>query len=346
MKINKQFYFILVPFIGLIFSVAFSEQHQTKGYDSQIINGVKTAVIESDIFRVNKVSYCRERSMSEQVLWFEDFEDGNLNSKDWQYDVSNGFFDNGKFIYGWGNAELQYYRDAKIGNEDFTNDNLLIEDGYLKIQPIFHKRPFQKQFNYTSARIKTQSLRSFTYPSRITFCFRVPMGTGAWPAFWLMPNYKIPWPQGGEIDIMEARGRITNIVSSALHFGNNFFDKDFIVRQAVIPSSVKFQEKFHSITMEWKEDSIKMFLDSETEPYMSIQRDEEAFEQYGYPFNNQYYLIINVAVGGKYDDYQNDRSAFCRNKECSNKADPNQHRFIIDWIEYESISPDRSTESH
>jgi|TARA_B100001964_G_C13932603_1_gene465273 hypothetical protein len=78
---------------------------------------------------------------------------------------------------------------------------------------------------------------------------------------------------------------------------------------------------------------------SETEPYMSIQQDEEAFEQYGYPFNNYYYLIINVAVGGKYDDYQNDRSAFCRNRECSNKADPDQHRFIIDWIEYESISP-------
>ena len=339
MKISKQFFCILVPCVGLLFSSAFSEEHQNKSYDSQIINGVETAVIESDIFRVNQASYCRKRSTSERVLWFEDFEDGNLSSQDWQYDVSNGFFDNGKFIYGWGNGELQYYRDAKIGNEDFTNDNLLIEDGYLKIQPIFHKRPFQKEFNYTSARIKTQDLRSFTYPSRITFCFRVPTGTGAWPAFWLMPNYKVPWPQGGEIDIMEARGRITNIVSSAFHFGNSFFDKDFVVRQAVIPPSVKFQEKFHSITMEWKEDSIKMFLDSETKPYMSIHRDEEVFEQYGYPFNNQYYLIINVAVGGKYDNHQNDRSAFCRNKECSNKADPDQHRFIVDWIEYESILP-------
>ena len=91
--------------------------------------------------------------------------------------------------------------------------------------------------------------------------------------------------------------------------------------------------------MEWREDSIKMFLDSETQPYMSIQRDDKAFEKYGYPFNNKYYLIINVAVGGKYDDYKNDRSAFCRNRECSNKVNPDQHRFIIDWIEYERISP-------
>ena len=339
MKVKKQLYCIFVLSIGLIISPVFSEQHQTKSYDSQIINDVKTAVIESDSFRVNKVSYCRDRSKSKTVLWFEDFEDGNLSSKDWQYDVSNGFFDNGKFIYGWGNDELQYYRDAKIGNENFTNDNLLIEDCYLKIQPIFHKRPFRKEFNYTSARIKTQNLRSFTYPSKITFCFKVPTGIGAWPAFWLMPNYKISWPQGGEIDIMEARGRITNIVSSALHFGNSFFDKDFIVQQAVIPPSLKFQEKFHSITMEWEKNSIKMFLDSESIPYMTIHRDDEAFAEYGYPFNNQYYLIINVAVGGKYDNHLNDRSAFCRNKECTNKAEPDQHRFIIDWIEYESISP-------
>ena len=339
MKVKKQLYCIFILSIGLIISPAFSEQHQTKSYVSQIINDVKTAVIESDSFRVNKVSYCRDRSKSKTVLWFEDFEDGNLSSKDWQYDVSNGFFDNGKFIYGWGNDELQYYRDAKIGNENFTNDNLLIEDGYLKIQPIFHKRPFRKEFNYTSARIKTQNLRSFTYPSKITFCFKVPTGIGAWPAFWLMPNYKISWPQGGEIDIMEARGRITNIVSSALHFGNSFFDKDFIVQQAVIPPSLKFQEKFHSITMEWEKNSIKMFLDSESIPYMTIHRDDEAFAEYGYPFNNQYYLIINVAVGGKYDNHLNDRSAFCRNKECTNKAEPDQHRFIIDWIEYESISP-------
>jgi beta-glucanase (GH16 family) len=339
MKVKKQLYCIFVLSIGLIISPVFSEQHQTKSYDSQIINDVKTAVIESDSFRVNKVSYCRDRSKSKTVLWFEDFEDGNLSSKDWQYDVSNGFFDNGKFIYGWGNDELQYYRDAKIGNENFTNDNLLIEDGYLKIQPIFHKRPFRKEFNYTSARIKTQNLRSFTYPSKITFCFKVPTGIGAWPAFWLMPNYKVSWPQGGEIDIMEARGRITNIVSSALHFGNSFFDKDFIVQQVVIPPSLKFQEKFHSITMEWEKNSIKMFLDSESIPYMTIHRDDEAFAEYGYPFNNQYYLIINVAVGGKYDNHLNDRSAFCRNKECTNKAEPDQHRFIIDWIEYESISP-------
>ena len=57
----------------------------------------------------------------------------------------------------------------------------------------------------------------------------------------------------GEIDIMEAKGRITNIVSSALHYGNSPTDKSFIVREIAVPPSVKFQEKFHSITLEWRE---------------------------------------------------------------------------------------------
>ncbi|MED6343111.1 MAG: glycoside hydrolase family 16 protein, partial [Pseudomonadota bacterium] len=236
-----------------------------------------------------------------------------------------------------GNSELQYYRGAKT--EEHTNENLFIEDGLLKIQPIHHRRAFQKEFDYTSARIKTRDLKLFTYPSKITFCFKVPTGIGAWPAFWLMPNEDIAWPQGGEIDIMEAKGRLTNIAGSALHFGEGFHNKDEIVKNVVIPPSVRFQEKFHSITMEWREGSIKMFLDSETEPYMTVQDNDKAFGEFSYPFDRDYYLIINVAVGGKYDDHKIDRTAFCLNSKCSNKDNPDDHRFLIDWIEYARLEP-------
>ena len=56
-----------------------------------------------------------------------------------------------------------------------------------------------------------------------------------------------------------------------------------------------------------------------------------------YPFGSVYYLIVNVAVGGKYDDYKIDQQAFCKNKQCTNKDNPDQHRLLIDWIEYARI---------
>ena len=53
--------------------------------------------------------------------------------------------------------------------------------------------------------------------------------------------------------------------------------------------------------------------------------------------NSSYHLIINVAAGGKYDDYWVDKSAFCNDKNCSNQAYPNKKRFLIDWIEYQRL---------
>jgi len=313
------------------------ESQEVNGYDLVEIEGVSTVVVESESFRENRASYCKQRSNPNEVIWAEEFSSGKLDKEIWDYDVSNGFYDKGKFVYGWGNSELQYYRKGKTDQN--TNENLFIENGLLKIQPIHHRRAFQKEFDYTSARIKTRNLKQFTYPSKITFCFKVPTGTGAWPAFWLMPEENIAWPQGGEIDIMEAKGRLTNIAGSALHFGEGFHNKDEIVQNVVIPPSVRFQEKFHSITMEWREDSIQMFLDSESKPYMTVKSDDEVFSKFSYPFNRNYYLIINVAVGGKYDDHRINRTAFCLNSKCSNKDNPDDHRFLIDWIEYARLEP-------
>ena len=48
-------------------------------------------------------------------------------------------------------------------------------------------------------------------------------------------------------------------------------------------------------------------------------------------------MILNVAVGGKYDNYLTDKNAFCNNKECTNKEFPDKYRFLIDWIEYKKL---------
>ena len=295
---------------------------------------VERKILDTEIYKKNLKSFCRPKPKNNESTWFEDFDNPQLSRTDWNYSISNGFYDGRTYISGWGNGELQYYTKPKKNNKNYTSKNLFIEDGLLKIQPI--RKPY-KGFKYTSSRINTKGLRDFSFPSEITICFKVPSGIGFWPAFWLMPIEDIRWPQGGEIDILENRGRITNISSSALHFGKKWGDKSTLVGEVLIPSYANFQDTFHSITFRWEQDKLSFFLDDNIEPYFYIDKSHPEFKKYEYPFNRTYYMILNVAVGGKYDDYLIDKNAFCNNKECSNKEIPDKHRFLIDWIEYKEL---------
>ena len=304
---------------------------------------VETNIVNLKEYSADKSSYCKDRAEPKNLIWSQNFDENYLSPNVWNYSTSNGFYDGKEFISGWGNGELQYYTKPRNseGNTN-TSKNLFIENGYLKIQPIYRKDKSrissgEAAYNFTSARINTKNLKSFSYPSKISICFKVPKGIGFWPAFWLMPSEDIRWPVGGEIDILENRGRISNISSSALHFGKQWNKKSTLVGEALIPRQVRFQDKFHSISLVWKENYIAFYLDNSPDPYFTINSDHPEFQKYKYPFNRDYYMILNVAVGGKYDDYWVDFDAFCNDKACSNKEDPDSHRFIIDWIEYERL---------
>lgn len=293
-----------------------------------------TSKINLPIYSHAQDSFCKQRDIKQNVIWEESFTNSALSKDDWSYATGNGFNHKGQYISGWGNGELQYYRKGK--GETFTNANLFIEEGLLKMQPIFHKKGF-RGFQYTSARILSKTKKIFTYPSKLTVCFKVPKGTGFWPAFWLMPEKEVDWPQGGEIDILENRGRIAEVASSALHYGKTATNKSTLVGEAMIPKAVNFQESFHSITFEWLEDELNFYLDNDTKPYFTVNSKLDAFNKFGYPFNSSYYLIINVAVGGIYDDYYVDSTAFCIDEVCSNKKTPDNSRLLIDWIEYSKL---------
>ena len=304
---------------------------------------VETNIVNLKEYSVDKSSYCKDRAEPKNLIWSQNFDENYLSPNVWNYSTSNGFYDGKEFISGWGNGELQYYTKPRNseGNTN-TSKNLFIENGYLKIQPIYRKDKSrissgEAAYNFTSARINTKNLKSFSYPSKISICFKVPKGIGFWPAFWLMPSEDIRWPVGGEIDILENRGRISNISSSALHFGKQWNKKSTLVGEALIPRQVRFQDKFHSISLVWKENVIAFYLDNSPDPYFTINSDHPEFQKYKYPFNRDYYMILNVAVGGKYDDYWVDFDAFCSDRACSNKENPDSHRFIIDWIEYERL---------
>ena len=316
-----------------------------------IING-------SDIYSEDKASYCKDPINNSSSYWIENFDSNIFNEDIFTYQLGNGFnASDGSWVGGWGNNELQYYTGPgtgyakKYNSATNTTENLFIENGYLKIQPIYNtSNVFQDpycadgscsfEWPHTSARVITSSKKIFEKPSRITICFKVPDGTGHWPAIWMLPQGFIEgtktWPTDGEIDLMEARGRIANEIGSTLHFGNSL-SRVMINKAETVPNSVNFHDKFHSVTFEWQENSIKVYLDTQETPFYEESSDSTEFNSNYYPFNESFYLLLNVASGGDYDTFGVDTNMYCHDEECSNLADPDRGRLIIDYIEYKSI---------
>ena len=325
---------------------------------SKSIDVEVSSINGSDIYSEDKASYCKDPINNSSSYWIENFDSNIFNEDIFTYQLGNGFnASDGSWVGGWGNNELQYYTGPgtgyakKYNSATNTTENLFIENGYLKIQPIYNtSNVFQDpycadgscsfEWPHTSARVITSSKKIFEKPSSITICFKVPDGTGHWPAIWMLPQGFIEgtktWPTDGEIDLMEARGRIANEIGSTLHFGNSL-SRVMINKAETVPNSVNFHDKFHSVTFEWQENSIKVYLDTQETPFYEESSDSTEFNSNYYPFNESFYLLLNVASGGDYDTFGVDTNMYCHDEECSNLADPDRGRLIIDYIEYKSI---------
>ena len=325
-------------------------------------NGVSTIQDSITINVSSNGSYssqCKTPSNDSNEYWLEDFNNPVLDSNIFTYQVGNGFFAGNQWIAGWGNNEPQYYTGSGSGNNgnyaknynstNNTTENLFIENGYLKIQPIYNiNNPFIDPYNgttqwqHTSARLVTSNKKIFQYPSKLTVCFKVPDGTGFWPAIWMLPegfidNNKV-WPDDGEIDLMEARGRLPQVIGSAIHFKANWGSHSFLSTETHVDMENNFQDVFHSVTFEWRENSIKMYLDNSNEPFYEEDSESSPLVGANYPFNEPFYLLLNVASGGNFDSaYETNTEMFCFNEECSNLSIPDRGRFLIDYIEYKSI---------
>lgn len=328
--------------------------------NNSVNSAVSVDVLESsdDIYEIDKESYCKSPNNNSSSYWIDQFDNNILNPNLYSYQLGNGFFANGSWIAGWGNNEQQYYTGPGEGyaksykSSTNTTENAFIENGYLKIQPIYNNtdkfpdpycsdKDCQTTWDYTSARIITSTNKTINPGNEITVCFKVPDGTGHWPAIWMLPQGFIEgnksWPQDGEIDLMEARGRIPQAIGAAIHFANSNNSHQYISHEVTVPMNVNFQDKFHSITFKWTENYIDMYLDTNSVPFFSEGKNSTPFNNANYPFNNQFYLIFNVASGGNFDSNQIDQSKYCNNEQCSNLSDPDRGRLVIDYIEIKSI---------
>jgi beta-glucanase (GH16 family) len=203
-------------------------------------------------------------------IWSDEFNtNGTPDATKWGYDLGAG---------GWGNNESQYYTNR--------SDNVIVENGSLKI--ITKKENYQGS-SYTSARLLTKGKFSFKY-GKVEIRAKLPAGGGTWPALWMLGNNidTAGWPACGEIDIMEHVGNQLNKIFGTLHYtghsGGSADGSTTVISNATT--------EFHLYTLDWRADTIKFYVDN--------QLFKTFVNTSSLPFNQNFFLIFNTAMGGNF----------------------------------------------
>ncbi|XWN35990.1 MAG: glycoside hydrolase family 16 protein [Balneola sp.] len=232
-----------------------------------------------------------------QLVWSEEFDGAagtSLDQAKWNFDLGTGAEIG---LPGWGNNELQFYTNR-------TENASLDGEGNLVITA--REESFEGS-NYTSARINTQDKLEITY-GRIEARIQTPFGQGLWPAFWLLGTSQEGeiWPQIGEIDVMELRGQQPTVVASTVH-GPGYSAGNGISDDYVLTNS-RFDTEFHVFAAEWFTDKIDFYVDGFLHHTVTKEEIENAGNEW--VFNDPFFLILNVAVGGNYVGSPNTSTRF------------------------------------
>ena len=218
-----------------------------------------------------------------ELKWQDEFDGESLDRENWNVELHEA---------GWVNSELQEYVD--------TTDNIYVKDGKLEIHPIQTKNE-DGTYSYTSGRVTTQNKRDYTY-GYFEAKVKVPTGKGYLPAFWMMPtneNLYGQWPRCGEIDIMEVMGQETNKAYNTIHYGNPHNEN----QGTTTLKEGSFADDYHTFGLEWLPGELIWYIDG-VETYRTSDWHSTTVGQgtvtYPAPFDQPFYMILNLAVGGSW----------------------------------------------
>lgn len=216
------------------------------------------------------------------LAWSDEFDGSSLNTANWTAETGTG-------SGGWGNNELQYYTN-RTQNLQVTGGNLVITA----------QKESYGGMNYTSARIKTQGLKNFTY-GKIEARIKLPSGQGLWPAFWMLGSNitTAGWPASGETDIME---RVNN---NAFVNGTVHWDAGGHAEYGQVSGNLDFSQ-YHVYSVEWDSKYIKWFVDGNQFNQFYIENGTGNTEEFQKPF----FLLLNLAVGGNWPGAPNSATSF------------------------------------
>lgn len=229
-----------------------------------------------------------------KLKWKDDFNGDSLNKADWNVETHEP---------GWVNSEWQAYVDSA--------DNIQVKDGKLLLKPV---KTVDKDGNasYTSGRINTQGRHDFKY-GYFECRAKVPTGKGYLPAFWMMPtdeNLYGQWPKCGEIDIMEVMGQETNKAYGTIHYGEPHAQSQGTYS---VSAADNFADNYHTYAVDWEPGKITWYIDGikyhEESDWFSA-KENQGTVAYPAPFDQPFYMILNLAVGGSWVGYPDDTTTY------------------------------------
>ena len=249
-------------------------------------------------------------SQCSQLVWHDEFDGPNLDLTKWSYQTGTGTNDN--LPAGWGNGELQYYTSRK--------QNVNVTGGNLEIISLYEPNYLGTGVNYTSGRIRstnpiTNNPRNEWQYGSFEARIKVPEpfnDSRAWPGFWMLPHNG-PWPNTGEIDIMET-GNLNNpwYYNGTLHYGTAFPGFHSGTGGVTINTSSScptgnvgdLSVCYHIYRVDWAPNSIKFFVDNvqvgATQSNATVGSGGPIGGLWPFDQANPFHIILNMAVGGTF----------------------------------------------
>ncbi len=226
------------------------------------------------------------------LLWNDEFNGDALDKTIWNYEPHEP---------GWTNQELQEYT--------VSTDNVFIRDGKLVIKAL--KTEKNGADYYTSGKVTAQNKKDFTY-GKVVASAKVPEGKGLWPAIWMMPqdeSFYGQWPKCGEIDIMEVLGSRVDTAYGTIHYGEPHAEQ----QGTYVLENGTFADDFHEYSVEWEPGEMRFYIDGNlyhtVNDWFTALPDEDE-KPYPAPFNQPFFVQMNLAVGGTWPGNPDDTTDF------------------------------------
>jgi len=255
--------------------------------------------INNETLKLNDSDY--KTSTDWKLTWSDEFETDSIDSNNWNFQVEEA----GRF-----NDEWQRYTDS--------DENAYINDSCLVIEAV-HESETHGMNQYTSARLHTGNKQSWKY-GKIAARIKLPYGNGIWPAFWMLGanidenGGDTPWPQSGEIDILELYGsKDDGLVEANIHYADASGKHTSIGATGFKLKEGKFADAFHIFELEWDENELIWLVDGEQYASTPITSNEHL------EFHKEFFILLNVAVGGKHSGLPNETTVF-------------PQKMYVDWI--------------
>ena len=223
-----------------------------------------------------------------EPVWRDEFNGTSLDKDSWN-------------IYGSGwsanNVQSCYSR---------SEENVNVKNGSLNLVGLYKPgarcKGNEKSGNFTSGFVETKGKKSWTY-GYIEARIKMPNNKSTWPGFWMSPDKPTygSWPRSGEIDIVETKGSNLDYAAADAHWGLSTYNKKH-AQGKDLPAGFKDTTEWHTYGVKWTEGKLEYYIDGvKFHTVNGFDQPNAANAPYG-PFDQPFFLRLNLAIGGDYID--------------------------------------------